>query len=249
MLTPDLQKIIDISKRRDICITTTTNGSLLRIEKYRNLALQFRSVGISFDSTTKEGFERTRIGGDFDAVIEGIKSLTKQNKMTGKKAKIGLNFVVTHLNYTQIPDMFDIAMGLGVDSINLPPVENWYIPSEKEFADSHAFALKARARAGDMRRLVLELRKRLKPHGIEVSMGSYEKGRKYKCNWPFRNVFITADGFVTPCCIRMNSAAFNFGSIYSTDDFGKIWNGQEYRNFRKANLEGLPNPICDNCPC
>jgi pyrroloquinoline quinone biosynthesis protein E len=246
LLTPDLQKIIDISKERGIFISTTTNGSLLHIEKYRNLALQFDEIDFSFDSTTKENFEKIRIGGNFDVVLEGMTLLSKQNKEAKGKTRINLNFVATYLNYAQIPDLADIAIALGVNKVGVTQMENWYTPAEKGFADSHAFVLRTSKSASEINKLTSELRARLKPHGIDVLLGGYDK-RKGICTWPFKRTFITVDGLVTPCCIR-DSEAINFGSIYSTDDFDKIWNGPEFKKFREANIKDLPNPVCDNCP-
>ena len=247
LLVPDLQKMLDLLKEKGIYSSTTTNGSLLHLEKYLELALQFDEINISFDSTTKEDFEKIRIGGNFDAVVEGITQLSERNRASGRKARVNLNFVATHLNYMQIPKLSGIASALGVNKISISQVENWYLPNEREFADSHAFVLKTFELTEKIEKVTAEFRKQLKPQGIEVVIGGYEK-RKRMCTWPFKKIFITVDGFITPCCIRMNSAAFNLGSVYSVEDFSSIWNGPAYKGFREANIKDLPNLVCDNCP-
>ncbi|NMB92560.1 MAG: hypothetical protein GYA31_03000, partial [Parcubacteria group bacterium] len=92
---------------------------------------------------------------------------------------------------------------------------------------------------------LVEIEKKKYPH-LNIGAPSIKK-RKTFCGWPFFGIFITVDGFITPCCIRMNPEVFNFGNIYQ-DDFNTIWNGEKYKKFRKSMIRNLPNNICDNCP-
>ena len=78
---------------------------------------------------------------------------------------------------------------------------------------------------------------------------SHQGVEKFKpiCHWPFTSAFITAEGYITPCCLRPDPNVMNFGNI-NEKSFKEIWNSEKYVEFRKNMAEGRANPICDNCP-
>ncbi|UCC95674.1 MAG: SPASM domain-containing protein, partial [Candidatus Omnitrophota bacterium] len=106
---------------------------------------------------------------------------------------------------------------------------------EREFING------AREKKGDIRKFIETYSGKLKTWFV-----SSEK-RKLTCRWPFEKSFITVDGFVTPCCIRMDPEVINFGNIFETP-FRDIWNSKQYRDIRGTLVGNLSNPVCDNCP-
>ncbi|MCM8819213.1 MAG: SPASM domain-containing protein [Candidatus Omnitrophica bacterium] len=156
--------------------------------------------------------------------------------------KIIMSFVVSHLNFKELPLFFKLCEDIGVDGINVVEVENWFIPGQKKYLEQKEFINQAREVKKEIERFVKEYRGKL-----NICFLSSKK-RKGICYWPFTRAFITVDGFVTPCCIRMDPDVINFGNIFDTS-FESIWNSQKYKNFRKTMVKtSLFNPVCDQCP-
>ncbi len=248
LMTPDIEDMIRTIREHDrrIKIYTVTNGSLLLSKKYRDIALMVDDLRVSFDSSKPENFEKIRINGNYQKILDGIRLLVEQRNASGSKAKISMDFVATHLNYTEIPDLANIAVSVGVDEVGIHEVENFYTPSQKEYREEAAFVAESRKIASAIRDSVSELKNTLKSHGIEVSYIDSAPLKEH-CNWPFNGSFITSDGYLTSCSIRMDPTANNFGNIFE-QSFKDIWNNERYQTFRRAMISGGSNGVCDHCP-
>lgn len=247
LMTPQLDKILEIARAKGLYISTISNGSLLRVPKYMELALKFDDINISIDSTDPRKFAEIRIGGNLPSITEGLKRMVQAKKDRGLKTKINISMIATHLNYMEIPSLYGFAASLGgIDTVYVTEVQNWYIPGQKEYEEANAFIAKSREKSKEIENMFLELKAKLEPLGISAFFISALK-RKEKCRWPFDSAFITADGYVTPCCKRMDKDVFNLGNVYQTK-FSEIWNGKGYKEFRDTLINGKPNIICDDCP-
>lgn len=248
LMTPGIDDIIKTIRTRNphVRILTVTNGSLLTLKKYREIALSVDDLRISFDSSNAENFEKIRVNSRYSRIMEGVKLLSKERTATNSNTHIAIDFVATHLNYNEILDLEKIAVSLQIDEVGVNEVQNWYIHSQKEYLSESKFIDEARKHSADIKKNVSVLKNKLKPYGIKVvSLDS--SPMKYDCTWPFSGTFITSDGFVTSCCIRMDPEANNFGNIFE-EDFRNIWNNEKYREFRTALILGKNNGVCDNCP-
>ncbi len=241
-LNVNLPGILLYCKEKGIGLTTTTNGSL--IDKHLDKIGYFKSITISVDSSEAKNFEEIRIGGKLDKTLENIGRIVEEKRKRGYKTTIGINTVVSHMNYVEIPKLVEIAISLGVDHIGFVEVANWEVPGEKDFEKDAAFIVAARKKSGEIKSLIDA--ERAKHPNFEIQ---HEGPQKVKptCSWPFTSAFITGDGYVTPCCRRPNPDVINFGNINDTS-FEKIWNSEKYVAFRENMKEGKTNPICDGCP-
>lgn len=248
LLTPGIDDMISTIRERNrkIKIYTVTNGSLLLSKKYRDIALMVDDLRVSFDSSNAENFEKIRVNGNYQRILDGIRLLVEQRNANKSKTNISMDFVATHLNYTEIPELEKIAVSLGVDEVGIHEVENFYIPTQKEFSEESAFIAESRKIAGSIRENVSNLKRDLKIHGIRVSYID-SAPLKHQCNWPFNGSFITSDGYLTSCSIRMDPNANNFGNIFN-QSFKEIWNNEKYQAFRESLISGGSNVVCDHCP-
>jgi MoaA/NifB/PqqE/SkfB family radical SAM enzyme len=241
LLCPDLRRILAHGIAKGIDFTTISNGTMLSDENIDLVLTYFKSFTISFDAGTKATFEKTRVGADYEKVIHNIEKLMKRKNELESKTVISLNFVATHLNFREIPLFFELGEKLGIDNIGVVEVENWLIPTQKEYREKNQFIKLSREIKKDIKKYVEDYKG--KPG---IGLLSSDR-RKYQCQWVLGAIFITVDGFVTPCCIRMDPDLINFGNIFYTS-FKDIWNGKEIRKFRGARIWHLCNPVCDNCP-
>lgn len=247
LLTPNLRQIVREIKSRRISVSTATNGSLLGSNQYIDLALEFDALIVSFDTGDAYTFQSTRRNSNFHSITSGIKKLVQRRNSLHKQSKIFFNTVISHLNYQQIPGLYDVAVKLGIDGIGMTQVWNQYVPKEREYAGMCAFALKTRKLTDIINRFAKELGSRLSEKGISLGFRPHQESYVSKCRWGFDTAYVTCDGFLTPCCVRMNPDVYNFGNAFQ-DKFSNVWNGRKYQMFRTSMMKALPNGICDGCP-
>jgi len=72
----------------------------------------------------------------------------------------------------------------------------------------------------------------------------YPRKLKGFCAWGFSNFYINVNGELITCCKRV-TRPLKFGNLKEVS-FEEAYKNMEY--FRKAHLEGLPLPICEECP-
>lgn len=240
-LNQNLEDILILGKRSGIKFNTICNGSLLF--RNNNLLDFFESITVSIDSPNKKNFERIRRGSNFDTIIDNLKNTIKIKNKRKLKTELGITMVLTHKNYKELDDMINLAKLLDVDYIGFVEVENWNVPKEEDI-NSIEFIKKSREISFLISKKIEEFKQKNK--NLKINFLS-SKPRKQKCLWSFNAVFITVDGFLTPCCIRPNPEIFNFGNIYK-DSFSRIWNNNKYQSFRHSLIFNSDNFICDKCP-
>lgn len=241
-LNPHLPQLLEYCKSRGIKVSTTTNGSL--IEKHIDLLKYFYRIYFSIDSADPETFEKIRLGGSFQKTANNIKLAVEERNKNKYKQEIMINSVISHLNFEEIPRLVELAISVGLDETAFVEVENWEVPGEKGYAAEREFIMKAREKSKEMEAVIKSTRE--KYPNINIIYTSSGKIKK-KCVMPFSWSYITVDGFVTPCCHRVNPEVINFGNVYETP-FREIWNSEKFVTFRKSMIKDLPNPICDECP-
>ncbi len=205
--------------------TVSTNGHFLSPENSEKIAASgLNLLIVSLDGTDQESYSKYRIGGNFDRVIDGLKSVSECRKLNKSKLKIEIQFLVNRFNQHQIPELRTIAKSTGA-SLRLKSMQ--IINSEKTgywLPDSRKF------------------------RRYEEISGNYfiKNDLPDRCARLWFNPVITWDGKVVPCCFDKD-AEHIMGDL-NTDSFRDIWNGPRYRVFRKAILKNRSMiNICRNC--
>ncbi len=244
---PQIKEMLQKFRARNVKVWMITNGTLFTQEKYRNIVLDYvPDIAVSLDSVNKDTFNRLRRGADFDRVIEGLRLLVEDRNKRKANTIIGINFVVSHENCRELGALGDMAAGLKLDYVTVADVENWMIPGEAGYEEAGAFVAESRKCAKEIDIGVKKLRLKLLGNGIILGYKSRAK-RLGKCHWPFNSMFITAEGFANPCCLRMHKS-HSFDNVFEKP-FDDIWNGQKYRDFRKSHMRrDASNAMCANCP-
>ena len=83
----------------------------------------------------------------------------------------------------------------------------------------------------------------LLPFGPESADEEPTPGR---CQWPFNATWVTADGFVTPCCNLHDPRQLSFGNAFEKP-LGDIWLGEAYQTFR-TQYRANQVDACRKCP-
>ncbi len=104
LLDPLLFERINYAKSKGLNVMFNSNGCLLTEEKTNALLDSgLDSISFSFDAATKETYEKTRVGGDFEKTKSNIIELIKERNGRGLgKPSVAVYFVAQKDNYQEI---------------------------------------------------------------------------------------------------------------------------------------------------
>jgi len=99
-----------------------TNGLLLKknFHKFKHITDNLDHIGISVDGATKETYEKLRVGGVYELLLENLEFLKSI-----KNFKIHLHFVVQKSNYHEIESLIELGIKYNVDKIYLNQITDW----------------------------------------------------------------------------------------------------------------------------
>jgi radical SAM protein with 4Fe4S-binding SPASM domain len=239
----ELWSIIRHARSRGITIGTTSNGTFLTDRIFAEI---FDSgldwLNFSLDGATKATYEKMRPGAIFEDVLANITRVATRASELGRPP-LAVWFLTTRQNVAELPMMVDLVKELGISRLNTQGVHYW------GHEDWHGRAQEANA-IPELRDTLVEVARLARAAGIvfeAVNFQDLDAGRG--CKWPWKGSYITADGFVTPCCENGSDPhKINFGNVFETP-YAEIWNSPAYQKFR----EELSNPaarpsICKDCP-
>ena len=191
------------------------------------------SLIISLDGATPETYEKYRVGGNFEKVIEGTKALVAAKKrLRSKTPIIHLQFILFKHNEHEVEAVLRLAGELGVDKITYKTAQIYqeedvrlFLPTKKEFlryeVSGERFRLKNGRNGGD------EVPNRCRTLWLQPVL-----------NW---------DGTVTPCCFDKHGD-FAMGLYGDGLPFERLWNNERFNEFRRRVLSGRGRiEMCRNC--
>jgi MoaA/NifB/PqqE/SkfB family radical SAM enzyme len=244
LMNPELFDMITYAKSRGIMIGFATNAMLLDEASSKNILESGADwLNISIDSADRDRYEAIRKGAKLETVKKNIKRFME---MKGKSPApdVSVWFVMMRENLTDLPDVIELSKSLGVKKVCAQLEHNWSNDKIKgDMRDRYSMAFYARVRG------ILAMAKKT----AEREGGSFDyvnvpdPASSRACKWPWKSCYITAEGFVTPCCLQgSDPGIMNFGNIF-TSDFFDIWNSPAYRDFRKALRSKEIPRICVEC--
>lgn len=227
-INPNFLDLVKEARKRNIYVVTSTNAHFISPETAEKIIESGLSeVIISIDGTTQETYEKYRIEGNLDKVLEGTKNLIQaKKKMNSAYPVVTFQFLVVSYNEHQIPEIEKLADEYGVDRLTLKTVQvydfengNDLIPKQEKFA---------RYKKDESGKLILK--------------------NKFKnsCWRSWSSCVITWDGKAVPCCFDKD-AKHSLGNL-TTEKFKSIWKGAINRNFQNQILKSRQEiEICQNC--
>ena len=150
LLREDLFDIIKYIRSKRMACHVCSNGTLLNksmVEKLRESKLN--SISISLDSYSAEIHNKLRGIDCFNRVIEGIKLL----KQHAPGIRVGINCVITKMNFRGLYHIVPYAESLGVDQIKFDTIHTNLRHKQKPYASFDGLVFEE----GDIECLKLEL--------------------------------------------------------------------------------------------
>ncbi|MEW6359778.1 MAG: radical SAM protein [Planctomycetota bacterium] len=190
---------------------------------------------VSLDGVSQESYEKYRVGGNFDRVIENIRRIVAEKKSRqSSRPFIEWRFLVMRHNEHEQDEARRMAAEIGVDRIVFEPVRvNTYLDIFTPISDLIESDL----------------------DWLPVSDHRYDhdaravRSPQGRCPQPWRWVSIDWNGDVFPCC-SIYDDEFAFGNMLERD-FRRIWNGRAFREARRIvsrrGMREKSGNVCSYC--
>ena len=111
LLRDDLFELLGLMRQRQLEVHLITNGMLLSPQIITALKQLGVRVMISIDGATQATYEAIRNGASFEKVVQAARSGVKEGILEA------INFTILKRNYTEIPEVFELAASIGVRRI------------------------------------------------------------------------------------------------------------------------------------
>ncbi len=248
-LHPHLAELIAHITGRGLRVTMTTNATLINRERAGLLAeAGLNGVNVSIDSPNPRLHDRIRgIKGSWKRTMKGCRALRKELK----KGKVRINTVVGRLNYASLVDLPDMAAELGVDFLNLIPLDehtgDLHRLNKQQISDYNEHIAPAVAKKALALGLMQHPRQAY-PFGLTPQAARLSKKGLYAQNYyedhlcfaPWTHALIDHLGRVSVCCMLREGPIM--GDLRQ-QSFSEIWAGANYTALRT--IETLP--LFDTC--
>ena len=246
-LNRKIAEMVSYTTSKNIKSHINSNGVLLTEELSKRLIdAKLTELNISFDGGRKETYEKARDGANFEKVIKNIKTLVELKNENKAKLIIGMTCLISSPQILkELPDLIEICNYTGVESLHVKSrLKNWL----KYDNNSYSFTVKNT----DEYELYNEIRdnsiKLAKKSKLNFTIGNSDDlySNDKPCEWPWRSVYVSTEGFIVPCCVNAMPETWEMGSI-NENSVGKIWNSKKYRNLRKQLISNDKPETCISC--
>lgn len=220
LMYKNLPEVIRLANENKIFSVVTTNGNLLTPELSRKIiSARLDYLILSIDGISEQSYQKYRIGGSLEKVMNNLKSLVALKKeMHSSTPFIEWQFIVFKHNEHEIPAAKKLAGNLGIDNLIFMPAyteDKSFEPSDKKYQLS----------------------------------GSSPLSKQSDCKHLWSTLAFHWNGNVVPCCYDYhgeiaygNILQESFDQIWNNQKF------QESRRIIKSGPEGFSkNLFCSSC--
>ena len=112
-------------ERDNIKYSILTNGLVFKEfhTKVPHVINNLEELGVSIDGASKETYEKLRLGGKWEKIIEGLECISELKKK--HDFRFILHFVVQKDNYHEMEKIIDLGEQYGADRVWLNKIEDW----------------------------------------------------------------------------------------------------------------------------
>ncbi len=263
LLHPGFFTMVRYAAARGIRVSTNSNLTILgRRRAGECVSSGLDCLHVSIDGAMPATYERIRRGARLDAVIENIEALQEERRRQRTDGpRLRLVTVVMRQNLGELPDIVRLAASLDMEAVfaqhlcydfdagGLPPS----FGVMRRYYEEQSLAPSAGRRPKDAPEIAVhfrETRRVAAELGLELRLPRLGGGGRHSarpgCDWPWRGMYISYDGYVMPCCIVATPDRLTFGNA-DERPLAEIWSGEAYRRFRQDLASGQVPAVCRSC--
>ncbi len=227
-LNPDFLEFVRLAKQKKIYCTTSTNGHYFSEENiHATIDSGLDSMIVSVDGVTQETYERYRVNGKLDRVLEGVRRFMEVKRQRRVKTPlIALQFLVMKHNEHELPAIRKLARELGVDRLLIKNIEVRSVEEAREWLPQN------------------ETFRRYEFDGKHLRVKNADKK---SCPRPWLSTLVNWDGGVVPCCFDKNGE-FEMGNVNQARVLDEVWKNEKFQQFRhRLNTNRQSIDMCRNC--
>ncbi|NLO90521.1 MAG: radical SAM protein [Elusimicrobia bacterium] len=223
LLHPQIIPMLELAASYGIETTVATNLNVLPAGGARALAKSGVNVLIvSLDGATQETYQKYRVGGRLETVLENTRELARARKELGRKTPfILMQYVVFRHNEHELDEAVKLARDCGADQLMFKPA---FIPDDKKEMEAWA------------------------PLNREFVPGSGHIVEDGSCAWPWGGLNVFADATVSLCYVDEKC---RWPLKDMLDSGFRDWNGALERAARRAIISRETGNCgaCGDAPC
>ncbi|WP_316977638.1 radical SAM protein [Shumkonia mesophila] len=238
LLNESLPDMIRLARQRGITCSFNTNGTLMNEKKFVEvMEAGVEEISFSINSIDETVFAQTRSGASLPKVLRNLDRVLEIRRERGTKGPIvGTRSILMQETVPGVEKLVEYCADRGVDRVCFQDYLTGFGQAkmdESKVSDEEVKTV--------LQRLLDTGRRRR----IQVINDKGGNGLG-ACRQPWLSPFITAEGYVTPCCTIADPSTINFGNILK-EDFQAIWHSESYTAFRDRFYRDRPF-ICTVCP-
>lgn len=241
-LAPDIWEMVSYARDKGAKTIITSNWTIGPRIAEKALDAGLSALRVSIDAATAKTYVAMRKADYHGTIIEGIRELQRQKEERGLSTPdVGFEFVMGRDNIHEMRPVIDLAVDLGLCRVNFRPLNLVGIEEREEellegmTKEQYRDELKATHEYAKKHGMATNLEEviSLLPFYEERYTEEFNpEGRSPDCIYPWVQVYVSVDGFVTPCCALQMDERVTLGNMFE-EGFDAVWNGKAYRKMRK----------------
>jgi sulfatase maturation enzyme AslB (radical SAM superfamily) len=255
LLNPKLPEMIAQGREWGVYSVISTNFSLKLSDAYLDRLIDsgLTLLSVACDGATKEMYEKYRVGGNFDLVMENMQRVIARKRERGLQYPlVEWRFLVFSHNEHEVPLAREMAQAMGVDILDFyfGVTPKFEVRQVNGVAKAHNRSLQP-ATSGPA--IDVAIRRKDTPFrtlpNLPAKIPAVEIVRQPsgKCDWLYFATYIYPKGETAPCC-HPGSPEQDMGIVQNGVD--GVWNSEHYRDARAhvQDASHASNSLCVKCP-
>jgi MoaA/NifB/PqqE/SkfB family radical SAM enzyme len=224
LLHPEIFDMAEYAASKGLSVRISSNLNRMRSEQARLMVESgLEELLVDLDGATQQTYEKYRVGGDLMLVVENLRRIVEvKRELNSPFPLVTARTLITRHNESEIPQIRALAWSLGVDRFWTAPV----------YVDVNS--------PEDTREWLQESRR--------TATGT-PPNQRLKCDQLWRNLTVSWDGGVFPCC-WFHQREYDFADVSGGDDLAAVWNNERFvksRSFLARKTEDPPDTACGWC--
>ena len=224
-LNKDFSKMVKYASDKGLFTLVSTNGNIdHKAEEVVNSGLD--SMIVSLDGTTQETYNKYRVNGKLEMVLDGVKRIVKAKKKLNKtNPLLRWQFLVMKHNEHELDEIKQLSKELEVDNLELKSVQIYSKDDIKNY---------------------LPINPKYRRYKVNGDNFELKFGIKNRCRRVWTNAVVNWDGEVAICCFDKDGD-FKIGNVMDSS-LNQLWKNENIMKVRNQILTDRKQiPICRNC--